>query len=189
MPVLIFRKHKHSKGELEKVSSTARKCPFCTAVNDASRKTCRKCHLTLLQYNDLIGTGVRKTYQISLRDIRSPFQRLADYVDLIPALIIAIPFILKYLLGWKGEENKSLLEFSGAAILVIVPLYYFVFGSPYSVQMCRNCGKAMVIRIPIRRVMFPHAVQCWSCGAKYEIDWDMGKRQRISGSGMNTPRI
>ena len=169
---------KGNKDELGKVSTTARKCPFCAAVNATTKQKCRKCNLSLPQYPDWKSKGEGKTYQISLKDTRSSFKRLADYMELIPSLFIVIPLLLQYFGKGSGKKDYG-SEFLISLIPIGAAALYFMSGGSSAVQSCQNCGKIMVIKIPLRKAAFPQAVKCWNCGAIHKIEWDTRSRKTM----------
>lgn len=169
------------KKKIKRNSSTvlsSRKCPFCRAVNHPDRVKCRKCFLSLPQYPDLKDKGQDKTYSISFKDPRLPIFRIADYIETVAALIPAFLFLLEWL-----NRRKSRIPWQSLVptLIAIVTLGLYFISTNQSVEtICRNCGKTMVLSVPIRKQMFPQAVKCWACGAVYEIQWDFQKSKSLT---------
>jgi hypothetical protein len=127
-------------------------------------------------YKDIAGSGHGKVYRIMLQDPRSALARLGDYLEAIAGGIVLILLISKYLLKKENNAHDSSPHFEDQFLRALVFFLSIIFASiSYKVSaetICRNCGKTMLIKIPLRKQNFPNAVSCWACGAVHGVEWD-----------------
>jgi predicted RNA-binding Zn-ribbon protein involved in translation (DUF1610 family) len=164
--------------KLTREIESARKCPFCSTVNSASRINCRNCghKYPFPLQKDKFATN-RKFHMI-LSDPRDSTQKSMEVVlKVVPGLfVLVIPLLEDHV---KGET--WIYPVAGAVVILAVTAVIYLRRSHVNVErVCQNCGQAMILRIPFNRSKFPSSVKCWNCGAVHEIDWiDSSDRNRV----------
>ena len=128
-------------------------------------------------------------FSVFLKDPRSILEKNADKIlGIIIALIIAIPYVIKFL--FKDSFDKHTIDGISNALpglmSAVFAIYFATKSSNYAVRACSSCKKIMVVRVPRSKNMFPTAIECWNCGAIHDVVWDDGDKK--TGHFPRTPQ-